>query len=99
MKMNNNTHARCVSVIVQIHEKVIVPSDYKETGLFHLKCRIYGWCPGGYFYTRPFVDKHLLSISTCQGERRDYNFFLVLICFLTITCLDACNTHLASSLS
>ena len=39
MKMNNNTHARCVSVIVQIREKVIVPSDYKETGLFHLKCR------------------------------------------------------------
>lgn len=39
MKTNNNTHASCVSVTVQIHEKVIFPSDYKETGLFHLKCR------------------------------------------------------------
>lgn len=39
MKMNNNTHRSCISVTVRIHEKVILPSDYKETGLFHLKYR------------------------------------------------------------
>ena len=39
MKMNNNTHTSCIFVTVRIHEKVIVPSDYKETGLCHLKCR------------------------------------------------------------
>ena len=44
MKTNNNTHASCVSVTVQIHEKVIFPSDYKETGLFHLKCRSLSPC-------------------------------------------------------
>lgn len=39
MKMNNNTHAGCISVTVYIHIKAIFLSDYEVTGVFLLQCR------------------------------------------------------------